>query len=340
MRLRLASVQRFFKQAVTERLGLKLIAMVITVLLLTLVRFQEESERFFDVEIVPHLPDPITGMAMTSGLPKTVRVRLAGPSSVINSLSPGEIPPLEVDLRNRRLGTSHFYLTDEMFEQAFSHRSKKLQFVRVVRAIPESVQIKMEELVSRDLPVRINTLGRLQDGMELDGKPMVTPDRLTVVGPLSAMRGLKAVETEDVVVEGMGQGEHLQTVAAIPIEGLSIRGGEELYVVVKVRHTPVRKLFSDLPLEVQGTELVAETRPTKVTVALTGPKVVLNALPPDKVRPVVVIEKEQAAVPGVYQEDVTISWLPDAVKVTSLIPSTVRVALSHAGAGKTKKKDQ
>ena len=63
-------------------------------------------------------------------------------------------------------------------------RSKKMQFVRVLRTIPESVQIKMEQLVSRELPVQVNTAGKLADGTELFGKPSVKPSEVNVVGIL------------------------------------------------------------------------------------------------------------------------------------------------------------
>ena len=52
----LAGTRRFLKQAVTERLGLKLTAFVIAVLLLVLVRFQEESERFFFLLLDDEIP--------------------------------------------------------------------------------------------------------------------------------------------------------------------------------------------------------------------------------------------------------------------------------------------
>jgi YbbR domain-containing protein len=337
----LAGTQRFLKQAVTERLGLKLTAFVIAVLLLVLVRFQEESERFFDVEVVPLMPEPASGLVMTSGFPKTVRVRLAGPSSVINSLLPREIPPIEVDLRNRRIGTSHYYFNDERFEESLRNRSKKMQFVRVLRTIPESVQIRMEQLVSRELPVTVNTAGRLPEGLELIGRPTVKPAEVHVVGPASAMRELKAVETDDVLLEGLDVGEHTQIVAAIPLVGVSVRGGQELEVTLKVRYIPGEVVLKQLPITVQGTELHAETKPDKVTITLSGPKMILDTLAPEKVNPTVVVEEEKASVPGVFQADVSLPWLPDEVKLTSMEPATVTVSLTHhPQAGKTKKRDK
>ncbi len=337
----IASVRRFLKQAVTERLGLKLIAFVITVLLLTLVRFPEESERFFDVEVVPLMPEPVSGLVMTSGFPTTVRVRLAGPSSVIDSLSPREIPPIEVDLRSRRIGSSHFYFNDEEFEESMRSRSKKMRFIRVIRTIPESVQIRMEQLVSRELPVHVNTAGKLADGTELFGQPKVRPAEVFVVGPASAMRDLKVVETDDVVLEGLGVGEHVQVVSAIPLMGVSVRGGQDLEVSVRVRYIPGERVIKRLPITVTGTSLHWETTPPVVTVTLSGPQIFLENLEKEKLKPTVTIDEEKAAVPAVLNGDVSLSWLPDEVKLTSIEPATVQVQLTHhPPAGKTKKDEK
>ena len=337
----LSTLKRWLKQAVTERIGLKLTAFSITILLLTLVRFQEESERFFDVELVPILPEPVSGLALTSGFPKTVRIRLAGPSSVINALSPAEIPPIEVDLRGRRAGISHYYFSDELFEESLRNRSKKMQFVRVVRTIPESIQIKMEKLVSWDVPVKINFDGRLQEGLEIVGSPEVTPSEVVVIGPVSAMRGVRAVETDGVLLDGLGVGGHTQTVAAIPIEGVSIRGGEALTVSFDVRWIPGERQIKDLPIEIQGGDFDVEFKPRKATVGLAGPKIILDGLDISKIRPVIVLDEDKIAVPSVFQTDVTIAWVPDQVRVISIDPSEVKVTVPQAGANpKTKRKDK
>jgi hypothetical protein len=333
----LNTLKRWLKQAVTERIGLKLIAFSITVLLLTLVRFQEESERFFDVEVVPIMPEPVSGLAMTSGFPKTVRVRLAGPSSVINSLSPAEIPPIEVDLRGRRAGISHFYFSDDLFEESLRKRSKKMQFVRVIRTIPESVQIKMEKLVSWDVPVKINFDGKLQEGMEIVGESKVDPAQVVVIGPVSSMRGVRAVETDGVLVDGLGVGTHTQTVAAIPIDGVSIRGGEALTVSFEIRWIPGERILKKLPVEAQGGDFDVEFKPDKVNIGLAGPKVVLDSLDVSKIRPVVVIDEEKVVVPSVFQSEVTVAWVPDRVKVISIEPAEVRVSIVQTGSGKKRK---
>ena len=336
----LGKFRRWMVQALTERIGLKLIAFVITLLLITLVRFQEETERFFDVEVVPIMPEPVSGLTMTSGFPRTLRLRLAGPSSVINAMTPGDIPPIEVDLRGRRAGTSHYYFSTESIEESLKSRSKKMQFVRVVRTSPESVQVKLEKVVSREVPVKINVDGQPAPGTELAESPEAVPSEVVLIGAASAMRGIKGVETDSVIIDGMGVGEHLRTVSAIPIEGVSIRGAESLRVTVKIRWIPGERVFKDLPVALQAEGIEADFKPSKVTVTLAGPKVKLDTLDASQIKPVIVVEPEKLQMPSVVTENVTLSWLPDNVRVVSIAPQSVRVSLTQPGASKTRKKDK
>ncbi len=333
-------IRRWIIQATTERIGLKLIAFVITLLLIILVRFQEETERFFDVEVVPVMPEPVSGLTMTSGFPRTVRVRLAGPSSVINAMTPGDIPPVEVDLRGRRAGTSHYYFSTDLIEESLKNRSKKMQFVRVVRTSPESVQIKLEKLVSREVPIKINIDGKPAPGTELAEPPVADPAEVVLIGAASAMRGIKSVETDSVIIDGMGIGEHLRTVSAIPIEGISIRGAESLRVTVKIRWIPGERTFRDVKVALQAEGIEADFRPASVNVTLAGPKVKLDALDAEQIKPVIVTDPEKIQVPSVITGDVTLSWLPDNLRVVSIEPPNVRVAFTQPGATKTRKKDK
>ena len=331
--------RRWMVQAVTERIGLKLIAFVITLLLITLVRFQEESERFFDVEVVPVMPEAVSGLIMTSGFPKTVRVRLSGPNSVINALSPADIPPIEVDLRARRAGTSHYYFNADLIEESLKARSKKMQFVRVLRTSPESIQIKMENLVSREVPVKINLEGRTAPGTTLSEVPTADPETATLIGPASAMRGVKSVETDGVLVDGLGVGTHVRTVSATPVDGVSIRGADSLKITVKVRWITGERTLKQLPISLQSEDVNAEFKPKTVDVKISGPKIKLDALEPGQVKPVVAVNLEQIVVPGVVEADVTVSWLPDGLTVSSIDPPSVRVSLSHvSAASKTRRK--
>ncbi len=321
----------FLKKTVTENLGLKLTAAVIALLLYTLVAFQEkETERILDVELVPPLPDPTAALVLTTEFPDTVRVRLRGPWwSKIKSLEKGDIDPVNLDLSKFKEGTSYFYFTKELF--AFD---SDLEFVRVT---PESVQVKMERLVSRQLPVRVRTYGKLKTGTEFIEEPKVEPTTVSVIGAASVIRGLKNVETEDVDIEGNGVGEHVSFVPAKRIDGVSIRKGNELKVGVRVRWIPGKRMISGLLVQARGTELSVDFKPKQVAVALAGPQVALDKLDPAKILPIVFITDEENNRPGTYQGNVDVLGLPESIKLTSIVPKRVQVRLTTTGTGKLKK---
>ncbi|MDJ0765705.1 MAG: hypothetical protein QNJ97_22165 [Myxococcota bacterium] len=324
MNVDLSGMKRLLKSAVTENMGLKGVAAVIAIGLYLLVMYQEEAERILDVEVLWNLPEPTSGIVLSTELIDKVRLRLRGPRSTVESIRPGELRPLDIDLRDKQEGTYQHYFAEEDFEIP-----TRTEFVRVT---PESVLVKLESLVSRSVPVRVRMFGKLESGTELKGDPIVTPTAVSVIGPSSAMRDITAVETEDIDIDGIGVGEHIQIVPAKWIEGVSIRGGDELRVGLNVRWIPGERILPRLPLTVRGTELSAELRPPEVAVGLKGPQIALEKIEPATIVPVIVIPEEQRHRLGVYLGNVTLEGIPDNITVSSITPNKVKVKLTMAGA--------
>ncbi len=326
-------------EALTERIALKLLAMAITLLLITLVRFQEEAERFFEVEVVPELPDTAEGsFTMTSGFPKTVRIRLAGPTSIINAISPGDIPPIEVDLTGRRAGTFHYYFNNDQIEESLKGRSKKMQFVRVLRTSPESVPVKMERLITREVPVKANIDGKPVAGAQIVDAAVVTPAKVELVGPESVVRGIKYVETDSVAIDNLGVGTHEWTVSAIPVNSVSISGADSLKVSLQIGWILAERTFHRLKTAIQGEGFDARFKPPEVSITLEGPKTKLDALNADQLQPVVAVEKDKIKAPISLIGDVTVAWLPEGVKLVAVDPPSVRVTILAVSAAKPEKK--
>lgn len=310
-------LRRFFKEALTENLGLKIIALFIAVMLYTLVRFQEKGERIIDVEVLPLLPPTSADLVVTNELPDKVRVRVRGPASRLNSIKP--VRPVEIDMNKAVEGTSYYYFNEDSFDLPAG-----VEFVRVT---PESIPIKIERLDKRKVPMSVRTSGQLKEGTELVDNPRVAPAEVTIIGPKSVTRGIKAVETEEVDLEGLGVGSYTRIVPVRRIEDVEIRGGDEMKVSFDVRWVPGRRTISNLLVRVEGTELMGTTTPKKVAVDLSGPEVVLENLDPAKLRPFVLLTEEQGARPGSVTGQVTLRGVPEGVEVSSVVPARVNVQL-------------
>lgn len=310
------AARQFLRDAVTENLGLKIVALLIALLLTVLVRFQQEGERLLDVELVPLLPSPQSGLVMTQGPPDTVRVRVRGPRSRVTSLRAGEIPQVEIDLSNLSAGTHYYYLSDDTFELASG-----IEFVRVT---PESFPVKIEKLASRALPVRVRTAGKLKSGTELSAPPSAVPDSVTAVGPASLMRSLSSVATEEIDVEGLDVGKHLRVVPVRRIEGVELRGGDELDVTLEVRWIPGRRTIAGLEVSVPDAPDL-ETIPREVAVSLAGPQLFLDRLDSTSVRPTVQVPLGSGTGRIATPLPVEVKGLPEGVVVTEVSPAKVRV---------------
>jgi YbbR domain-containing protein len=323
---------RFIKQSVTENLQLKMIAAVVSILLYGLVLFQEESEGLIDYDIERIDPSPLSSLVITSEFPDTVRVRLRGPRSIINSLKQENLRPIKVDLSNRKGGTSYYYFSEEHF-----NIPPVLKFIRVT---PESVQIKMERRISRQLPMRVKTYGKLARGTELPKAPEIDPSLVTAIGTESSLRGLKAIETEDIDIEGLGVGKHEMMVLPRRIEGVTLKQDEKIKISMVVQWIMGQRMFSGLPVLSKGSSLPVEIKPKEVTVTLNGPKVELEKISPSQVQPFAILEESESGRPGIYRSKALTIDLPNGITVTSIVPKSVQVKLTRTMTAKQKKVSQ
>lgn len=313
----LISITRLLKSAVTENLELKLIAFLIAVLLVFLVTFQEESERFIDVEIVWQAPDANSALIMTSKPPDMVRVRLRGPTPTINSLKQGAIPPVNVDLSNMTEGTSIYHFLESSFILP-----PRCQFLSVT---PVSAQIRMERIVSRLLPIRVRTFGRLKSGTEMSDRPQTSPIKLAAMGAASAMRGLEFLETEDVEIDGLGVGEHVFIVPAQQVEGINIRSGDEIKVTLFVNWIQGNRSFTSVPLQCGNKKQNLSCKPNKVKVSVRGPQVALHKFDKDQINLGVYLSDDQLTRPDTYSVEVKVGALPGGFRADEIIPLNINV---------------
>ncbi|MFO8071953.1 MAG: CdaR family protein [Polyangia bacterium] len=311
-------MRRIAGRAVTENLGLKLVALVVAVTLFTLVRFQEKVERWVDVEVNVRRPPASSGVVLTSDTPDTLRVSLRGRRSLVREVKQGERPQVVMDMsENTEAGSFTYFFEPKMFDFPSS--------VEVVDINPQSVIVRTEKLVTRKVPVRAKTTGRLQPGTELAEEPEVRPSEVTVAGPASLMRAINEVHTAHVDVEGLGAGEHETQVPLHRREGLEYRVSGDIDVTLRVRWRPGQRMLSGLLVRVEGEADVAEIKPGEVAVSLVGAQVKLDRLDPGEVVPKVEIAAEDLSGGEPLRVDVEVEGLPEGIAVKSIVPATVQV---------------
>ena len=330
MRLSIAGIKSFVTRALTENLGLKAVAFLITLGLVIIVHVQEKVERWVDVEVNVIQPVASSRLVLTSEVPDTVRVSLRGRPSTLEDIKNQPLQQVMMDLSGRtKPGGFTFYFEPEMFDFPSG--------VQVIGISPDTVLTKLERMVSRTLPVRAKYSGRMKAGTQLAGTPVVDPSEVTVTGPASVVRGLISLETDEFDVEGFGVGEHHVNVPLRRAEGLVYEHGEDLKVTLQVEWTPGERSLEDLPVIVTGAgEAGVEVRPAMTTVSFAGPKVLLDGMKASSLSITADVAQGTPDKTGVMLTPVRVSGYPEEVRVTGLSPDKVMVKLSEPAQPKKK----
>jgi len=189
MSARLSGILEFARGAFRRNLGLKGLALAIAVALWWFVAGESNVQFGFTVPIEIRNVPP--GMAVTNKVERLVDVRLTGPSSLIGALPQGEVTAV-VDLSGARPGRTVYPLTEQSIRVPSGFR--------VLRIYPGSVEVALEKLERRSLPVSARIGGSPQLKSRI-AKITVDPPELEVEALPDDFSRLKSLSTEELTPE-------------------------------------------------------------------------------------------------------------------------------------------
>lgn len=185
MNARLSGILEFARGAFARNLGLKALALAISVALWWFVAGESGVQYGFSVPIeLRRIP---AGMAVANSVERRVEVRVAGPATVIGALPRDQVTAV-VDLHGGRPGRTVYPLTAKSITVPSG--------IRVVRITPDSVEVALAKLERRRLPVS----ARIAGGARLTSRVArvtIDPPELEVEGLPEDFSRLKTLWTEE-----------------------------------------------------------------------------------------------------------------------------------------------
>lgn len=171
--------------------GLKLFSLLIAILLSMFVSSEGNSSVlsfFVNVEI-KNIPQHKTVVAPQS---RQVQLSLRGPSFLVSRIAAS--PP-----------TFKVRLPSDV-DDRFIAQLKKADLglppdVAVVSIEPSELELQLDDVISKDVPVVIPKIGSVADGLKLD-EIRVSPDSVKVTGPAKQLRLLRSLESEPLDLTG------------------------------------------------------------------------------------------------------------------------------------------
>ncbi len=187
----------------SESLALRAVSLLLALILwITILGFKREEVKK-NVKLEPLLPP---GMMITSKIPPYIQFTLSGPRVWLKDAEK-RIQPIRPDLRRTHENTIGLSISEDLIGELPVG-------VRVTNFFPSQIIIRLEEVTERYLPIRPSLHGSPASGYEVKIVG-ITPEKVPVSGPKSALANLEWLGTE-------------------PIDLQDFKGAKELEVAVEV----------------------------------------------------------------------------------------------------------
>lgn len=236
---------RWIREALTQNLGFKLLSILLAVLIHVVVL--RDSVRETTVEVPLAVVGVPKGQVFTGDVPDVAKIRVRGRW--------GGIRELLADRSARIVIDTSAYRNGERF--VFEHRAVEQQLpsrhVEVLGLDPASVEVRLEPLEQRVLPVDVSLTGEPAPGFRVTPRDVkVEPTRVTVSGPLSEIRGLHTLRTAPYDLSGADADVHA-AVRISPPPGHHVKLPiEEVTLDVRLQELPVVRSLAGQSVVVRG----------------------------------------------------------------------------------------
>lgn len=186
----------------TENWSLKLLSLAFALVLWMFIMGERRLEVGYTVPL--ELQNIPSGLMVANEVPSLVDVRISGPRTLLMKVSPNDIS-IAVDLSDLQPGLTTFKRLEE--------RLNLPNGLRVTRLSPSFIDIKLERIREKRVPVKITLSGEPLSGYQV-GSVKATPDKVVVAGAETELKSVTEVTTEPIDLTGVNEGFSL----IVPLE--------------------------------------------------------------------------------------------------------------------------
>jgi len=295
--------------------GLKLLSLAIGVMLWMSVSGEEMVERGLRAPL--ELQQFPQGLEIMGEAPSTVDVRVRGTASALSRVNGGDIVAV-LDLHAVRPGNRLFAMTPEQVRSPYG--------IEVVQVTPSTIALALENSLTRQVPVAPSVEGMPAAGYVVVGKPVVTPDKVDVVGPETAVKRAGEAVTETISVAGLHDSLSEDVTVGLLDPSLRLAGRRTVHVSLKIAPGPMERTIRGLPVRLRnlGPRLSAQAVPAIVDIGVRGSRDVIARVGAEDLDAYVDVN---GLGEGEYMLAVHADT-PERAGITRVEPSTVQVRIT------------
>lgn len=178
---------------VTDNWALKLISLVFALILWMFIMGERRLEVGYPVPL--HLQNIPETLIVANEVTSLVDVRISGPRTLLMKVNPNDMT-IGVDLADLKPGVTTFKRLEE--------RLNIPSGLRVTRLSPSFVDIKLERIREKKVPIKVLLTGEPLEGFRVSGLKAV-PEQALVEGAESELKRVSEVTTEPVDLDGVNE---------------------------------------------------------------------------------------------------------------------------------------
>jgi len=259
-------VKRLWEKIVSlagSNFGLKVLALVIALGLW--LGGRRDIERAVEVPVeFRNIPSDL--MVMDNRVDYVV-LRLNGPRTLVSTIDSGDLK-LSLDLNGAKSGSASYPLGSGSFNIP--------RGVTVSRITPPVVQLRLEPVIKRTLPVTVRFSGKPSDGFKIS-ETTVLPENVAVQGPADDVRRLASVETVPVDIEESRSGFKRKVRLSTDGKPFSFFP-DQVDIAVQMVEEELQREFRNVEVQAKDFNGAYSVNPQSVYLRLSGPKRVLANL--------------------------------------------------------------
>ena len=252
-----------------ENTGLKFLALLITAVLWLSVASRPMSQLMLrDVPIeFPNLPE---GLAITISKddPLTARVYLSGPRDLLDTLRTGDLV-VYADLQGVEPGVRVIPLKID--------ESRLPGSVKMQRIDPQSIRVKVEPLIEKEVRVAPRFEGRPPEGFEILGTT-ITPSNVRIAGVASAVNEITEISTETVSLSDKTEPFSRTVKLDLDSPNVNLVNKRDVMLTVNIDEVQKDRIIDRVPVTVHGAPPQLQPVPRFVRVALRGGRSVIDSI--------------------------------------------------------------
>ena len=300
---------RFFPGIITRNWQLKLSALAMAVLLWTVPEFETQSSQVLEnVPVRVQLTDPEWAL-VREPLPASVQVTLSGSTRALLALRAARpaimVPVDQVSSPDTAILLLQAWLRTSVGEE-----------VTVEDLVPSSVRLSFEPIEVEAATLLYRFTGSLAPGLSLARAPEVNPGFVRISGPASRLSGLTTLSLMPLDLSGIrSSGTFVLPVDTSGLAGMAL-SPQRASVEILLEETVARS-FPGLPvrLPVLDSEPQLQSRPSAVTLVLSGARSLMEELDPSSLRVVVSRTVATALAPGEeVRATISVEGVPDMIQ--------------------------